>query len=240
MKIRSPRIIQSRSRWVYLCGLLSTLLAAVVLAGWGGYIQFRQPEVDQVTPLRLELAERVQRIDWLETQRSRLREQVAALERASQIDQEAIRQVRDALQASQSGYLEMEQELKILRGIVEAGVKTEGLYIQGFRLDKSDQPDSYRYRFTVSQALKNAGTAEGWILLSLEGERAGEVVELTLKELTKEKDEKLRMRFRHFQDVDGLIRLPDDFNPARVIVEINPTNNRLPKVREYFDWPAAD
>lgn len=240
MKIRTPRIVQARSRWVFLWAVLPILLGAVLLAGWWEYIQFRQPEADQLSQLKLELTGQRHQIKLLEAERSRLREQVAALERTSQIDQESIRQVRETLRARQSGYLEMEQELKILRGVVDTGVKSEGLYIQRFRLDKSDPPDSYRFRFTVSQALKNTGTAVGWILLTLEGEQEGEIVELTLKELTEEKDEKLKMRFRHFQDVDGLIRLPAGFSPQRVIVEINPTNNRLPKVKEGFDWLVAD
>jgi hypothetical protein len=134
----------------------------------------------------------------------------------------------------------MEKELNLLRGIVETGVKSEGLYIQGFRLDRGDLPASYRFRFTVTQALKSAGAAVGWITLSLEGEQGGEARELTLKELTGEQDDKLKMRFRHFQDVDGLIEIPEGFSPQQVVVEINPTNNRLPKVNERFDWQVAD
>lgn len=240
MKVRTPRIVQARSRWFFFWAALPILLGGLFLAGWGEYIQFREPAVDRVTPLKLQLAEQRQQIESLEAERGRLREQVAVLERTSQIDRESIRQVREALRASQSGYQEMEQELKILRGIVDTGVKSEGLYIRSFRLSKGDQPDRYRYRFTVSQALKNSGSAVGWILLTLEGEQKGEVVTLTLKELTQEKDEKLKMRFRHFQDVDGLIQVPADFSPRRLIVELNPTNNRLPKVSESFDWLVAD
>jgi hypothetical protein len=240
MKIKTPRIIQSRSWWVYLWSLLPILLAVALLGAWSGYIQFRHPTEDRVTPLKLQVTEQRRQIELLEARRGRLREQVAALQRASQIDQEAIRQVREALRESRSGYLEMEKELNLLRGIVETGVKSEGLYIQGFRLDKGDRPASYRFRFTVTQALKSAGTAVGWITLSLEGEQGGEARELTLKELTGETDDKLKMRFRHFQDVDGLIEIPEGFSPQQVVVEINPTNNRLPKVNERFDWQVAD
>lgn len=238
--MKTPKIVQSRSRWIYLWALLPILLGAALLGGWGDYVRFSSPAEDKVTPLKLQVAEQRQQIERLETQRDRLREQVAALKRAGQIDREAIRQVREALRESQSGYLEMEKELNLLRGVVDAGVKSEGLHIQGFQLDRGEQADSYRYRFTVSQALKNAGTAVGWITLALEGEQAGEARLLSLSELTGEKEEKLKMRFRHFQDVDGLIRLPEGFVPQRVVVEINPTNNRLPNVNESFDWQVAE
>ncbi|MCW8847699.1 MAG: Atg14 domain-containing protein [Sedimenticola sp.] len=242
MKITTPKIVQSRSRWVYLWGVVPIVLGAVLLVGWQGYLPQLSPvkDIDQISPLQKRIKEQAQEIASLEEERGHLREQIAALERAGQIDKEAMREVREELKQSRSSYMEMENELALLRGIVETSIKSEGLYIQGFRLDKSEEAQLYRYRFTVSQSLKNAGAAVGWIELALEGEKDGEPSLLPLKEITKEKDEKLKMRFRHFQDVDGLIQLPEGFNPERVIVEINPTNNKLPQIKKTFDWLVAE
>lgn len=242
MKITTPKIVQSRSRWVYVWGVVSIVLGAVLLVGWQGYLSQPDPvkDIDQVSPLQKRIKEQAQEIASLVEERGRLREQIAALERAGQIDKEAMREVREELKQSRSSYMEMESELALLRGIVETSVKSEGLYIQGFRLDKAEEAQLYRYSFTVSQSLKNAGAAVGWIELALEGEKNGEQSLLPLKEITKEKDEKLKMRFRHFQDVDGLIQLPEGFNPERVIVEINPTNNKLPQIKKTFDWLVAE
>ena len=42
------------------------------------------------------------------------------------------------------------------------------------------------------------------------------------------------------QVVQGLsFRLPDNFKPRRVIVEIKPNNKKLPEVKEHFDWVVA-
>ncbi len=240
MKVKTPRIVPARSGWFFLWAGLLAVLGIVALASWLGNFRFGGAGMDQVTPLKRQLAAQIQQIELLEAERSRLREQVAVLERTSQVDRESIRQVREELRKSQSGYREMEQELRILRGIVDAGVKSEGLFVRGFGLTRGEQPGSYRYRFTVSQALKNSGAAVGWILLTLEGERAGEPATLALQEMTQEKVEKLKMRFRHFQDVDGLLQVPADFNPERLIVELNPTSNRLPKTKTSFDWQVAD
>lgn len=240
MKITTPKIVQSRSRWIYLWWMVPVVLGIGVMLGWQSYLPQQVPAVDEVTPLSKRIEEQQRQIALLEAERGRLREQIAALERAGQIDQEAIRQVREELVQSRSGYLEMEKELILLRGIVDTRVKSEGLYIQGFRLGSAEDERNYRYRFTVSQSLKNAGAAVGWIQLALEGQQDGEQSVLSLKELSKEKEEKLKMRFRHFQDVDGLIEVPEGFNPERVIVEINPTNNRLPQIKKTFDWLVAE
>lgn len=239
MRVKTPRIVPARSGWFFLWVGLLVVLGALMLVAWLGDYRFDQT-VDRVTPLKLQVAAQREQIEQLEAERGRLREQLAVLERTSQVDRESIRQVREALQKSQSGYREMERELRVLRGIVDAGVKSEGLFVRGFSLSRGEQPGSYRYRFTVSQALKNSGAAVGWILLSLEGKRAGEPVTLPLSELTEEKVEKLKMRFRHFQDVDGVLQVPEDFNPERLTVELKPTSNRLPETRASFDWRVAD
>lgn len=236
MKTTTPRIVQSRSRAIYLWLLIPVLLVLLALLGWGDYLQFRQPVVDQVTPLKARLAEQSRQIVRLEEVRSRLREQLIAQQRASLIDQEAIRQVREALRQSQARQREMEKKLSLLRDMVESSATTPGLYIQGFRVDRTEAESGYRYRFTVSQGLKNAGYAEGWIRLAVEGERSGQHQILALATLTEGEHEKLKMRFRHFQDVDGLIRLPEAFVPERVIVEIETTNDKLPGVKKAFDW----
>lgn len=237
MKTKTPRIVQSRSRAIYLWLLIPLMLvAALALLGWGDYIQLREPPVDRVTPLREQLAGQSRRIALLEQERTQLREQLAAREHASQMDQEAIRQVREALRQSQLRYREMEKELSLLRDVVETRTTTPGLYIQGFRVDRVAEGGGFRFRFTVSQSLKNTGYAEGWIRLALEGDRDGQREVLPLKALSEEKQEKLKMRFRHFQDVDGVIQVPEAFVPERVIVEIETTNDRLPGVKKAFDW----
>jgi len=237
MKTKTPRIVQSPSRAIYLWLLIPLLLvAALILPGWDDYIGLREAPVDRVTPLREQLVEQSRRIALLETERNQLRDQLVAREHASRMDQEAIRQVREELRQSQSRYREMEKELGLLRDVVESRTTSPGLYIQGFRVDRVADGEGFRYRFTVSQSLKNSGYAEGWIRLALEGDRSGQREVLNLKALTGEKEEKLKMRFRHFQDVDGVIQVPEAFVPERVIVEIETTNDRLPGVKKAFDW----
>lgn len=236
MKTTTPRIVQSRSRSVYFWLLLPLLLIVLVLLGWGDYIRIQPPAPDRVKPLQDRLAEQSRQIVLLEEERRNLREQLAVREHASQVDQEAIRQVREELKQSQLRYREMEKELSLLRDVVESSATTPGLYIQGFRVDSVDGGEGYRYRFTVSQALKNAGYAEGWIRLAVEGERDGQREILPLKTLSESENERLKMRFRHFQDVDGQLQIPGDFVPERVIVEIETNNDSLPGVKKAFDW----
>ncbi len=237
MKYSSPRIVQSGSRRIYLWLVLPVLLAGFF--AWGGFDFGREQAVADLSALEAQAQRWEERIQELDAERSRLRSQVAALERASQIDREATKLAQEELKQSQDRQLKLQQELTILRGIVSGGAKEEGIYIQGFRLERSGEKSEFKYRFTVSQALKSDKVAEGWILVSLQGEQAGEEKRYSLQELTEEKTDKLKMRFRHFQDVEGVFRVPEGFEPHNVIVEIKPTTKKLPAVEKRFDWLLA-
>ena len=59
------------------------------------------------------------------------------------------------------------------------------------------------------------------------------------RELTEENTELLKMRFKHFQDLEGVVQLPEGFTPRKMIVEIKPNSKKLPPVKERFDWTVT-
>ncbi len=238
-----PRIVQPGNQATYLWGFLAILLTSSLLVSWwlGGVgFDFSSPRAVPDRPILLARIEQQEnKIVNLETERTWLHAQVAAFEQAGQIDREAIRQIEEELRVFQNEHSKNEEALGLLKSIVATGVKKERLYIRGFKIEKGTGADSYHYRFTVSQALKSAGTATGWIFIHLEGEENGEESVISLQEITKEKSEKLKMRFRHFQDIDGLIQLPEGVTPASIVIEIKPTNKKLPSIKKRFDWLVA-
>jgi uncharacterized membrane protein YagU involved in acid resistance len=73
MKITTPRIVQSRSRWVYLWVLVPIVLGSALLVGWEGYLPPQEPVVDEVTPLNRRLEDQDKQIAVLEAERGQLR-----------------------------------------------------------------------------------------------------------------------------------------------------------------------
>ncbi len=177
-----------------------------------------------------------QRIEALEKERFELHQQVAVLERTSQIDREAIFQIRAEVKERQSERLKLQEELIFLRGVVSSGAKKGGLNLQDFHLQNIENSGIFRYRFTVTQVLKNIGVVTGRIWISLDGKQADEQLSLPLKQITEEKTESIKMRFKHFQDVEGVIRLPQGFHPSGFVIEVKSTNEKLSSVSQRFDW----
>ncbi len=234
-KIRYPKIIQpgSRRRYWWIVGPLVLLLP---LAVWlGSNYERLCPEPD-MSGVREEIAILKQQLAALESERAELRQEVARLARASQIDQEAASGLRDEMKKLQDERLELEQEVVFLRRVVSDGSGKGALRIKDFKLSANAEEAMFRYSFVVSQAQERSGTMAGKILISLEGLQEGKSKTLSLKTLSSGKLEFVKMRFKRFQNVAGLIQLPKNFMPTRVLVDIQPEDKEIPPLTKTFDW----
>lgn len=246
MRIETPRIVQARSRAIYFWLLLPVLLAVVGYAGWRFSLDYRlevessRVDLQQQYAHQQKLYAHQQKLNaMLETERDQLRERVAVLERAAQVDQEATRHVKEELKKGKERWQEMEGELKFLRHIASGGEKPGALFIQGFGLRKGPEKQSFIYKFTVSSGLKKSKHSKGWISLHLLGELGGVEKKLALQEIALSKQERIQMRFRHFQDIEGTVQLPEAFIPKSVLIEVEPTNKKLAPIKKQFNWLIA-
>lgn len=234
----TPKIVHAGRGRFYMC-ILAPLLAVLVTAGLV-YQQVLGDVEAELEGLRQERVANRQALDELRVERTRLYEELAAAERSSQIDREAAKLVRGELKQLKDEQGRMQQELTLLRGVVSDSVTQEGLQVKEFRIEAvSEKRREYRYRFTVSKRLRNGGYATGWISLALDGELAGEPKTLDMKELTEAGTDRLKMRFRHFQDVEGVVQLPQGFSPTSVVVDIKPTTKSLSPLSARLGWQVA-
>lgn len=242
MNISTPRIVQNTGphyvRWVVM-SFIATIalgLAYSQVPYWVHVEQNGSVMSVTVSDREDELAQKDEIIRQLQKEREVLGLQVAALERASQVDQQSVQQVREEMKQALADRLKMEEELVFLRGLVSSGSKKEGLFVQKFGLEPGVADREFRYHFTVNQQLTDVGVVSGWIRLTLEGKVDGQTKTLALADVVADKSDRIKMRFKHFQDVEGVMTLPEGFDPANVTVEVQPNNSDLSAVKKRFDW----
>lgn len=239
-KIIQPKIVQPGSGPRFLAWLLLLALAAGAGAVWYHLDLLLALNRDfEVTNLREAVALQQQQIADLEGERHRLRQQIAALERASQIDREAVRRSKEELQKYQDEHLEFQEELTFLRGLVSNGTAKAGLRVRDFRIESGGEPTSYRYRFTVAQVLKDQETVSGKIFVTLDGKREGKDHSLPLKEITRDKEDSLKVSFKHFQELEGELVLPEGFEPIGVTIDVKPEGEGLAPTSRRYDWTIS-
>jgi hypothetical protein len=114
-----------------------------------------------------------------------------------------------------------------------------GIQIREFRLERAGAKGVYRYRFAITRSDKGTDMATGSIFIAVDGVRGGQPKWLPLRDITEDKTEMVLMKFKQFQDVEGVIRLPDSFKPKKMIVEIKPNSDKLSPVKQRFAWTVT-
>lgn len=178
------------------------------------------------------------RIETLKAEREDLMRRLAMAEQAAKLDREALTAVKQNIKTYQDERLAMEEELAFLKGIVSTDDKAEGLKVTLFNLNREAEPGLYSYRLAVSQTINSGITAKGYIKIDIEGLAGDKTKTLALAEISPDKQDKIKMRFRYFQYVDGQMKLPDGFEPSKMLVNVEPSSSKLSSVSQSFDWPT--
>ncbi|MEJ2424804.1 MAG: hypothetical protein P8101_10135 [Candidatus Thiodiazotropha sp.] len=175
-------------------------------------------------------------IQLLEQERNELKRELTMVKQAAEVDREALLAVRDKIKTMQSERLKLEEELAFLKGIVSTSSKKQVLKIQNFKLEPGLEEQQYVYKFTVSQVINRGSVVSGKIEMTVTGLRGGKTTQLSLDQLTTEKTSSHKMRFRYFQSIEGKIRVPQDFEPATISIDVKPSGGKLAPVSEAYDW----
>ncbi len=175
-------------------------------------------------------------VQLLEQERNELKRELTMVKQAAEVDREALLAVRDKIKTMQSERLKLEEELVFLKGIVSTSSKKQVLKIQNFKLEPGLEEQQYAYKFTVSQVINRGSVVSGKIEMTVTGLRGGKTTQLSLDQLTTEKNSSHKMRFRYFQNIEGKIRVPQDFEPATISIDVKPSGGKLAPVSEAYDW----
>lgn len=231
----TPKIVQPGAQRSPLWWLLLPLV--LVAVAWGAYEYGRAQVIFDAGEAREQISSLELQVDKLETERADLYQRLAALERSGQIDREAARTVREEIKLIQDEQLKMEEELVFLRGIVSGRSAGKGsLRIQDFKLEAQELGKGVRYSFTVSHVLEGLKQATGHIRLTVEGVQEGEAKALGLAAVTEDKTESLKMRFKYFQKVSGVLQLPEGFIANSITIDIKPDGKKLSPLTQRYKW----
>jgi hypothetical protein len=216
-------------------------LAIALFAAWWLYDLGKLHGAEELGALRTEHGMLEKRHERLLQEASELREQVAILDRSSQIDRQAALEVKADL-----GRLEQElqagrEEIEFYRGIVAPGDVQPGLRIHRFTLEEGAVAGEYHYDLVLTQLKRNDRYVTGIVDWSISGLMVGEQGVLALAGVTNPSVKQLKFRFRYFQELAGKITLPYGFEAQQVVLSIQPEGKgKLPAIKQAFDWPQPD
>jgi len=223
-------------------GGIVVAVIVLLLAIWWIYDLGKLHGVTELESVRIKNAILEKRNDKLADDAADLREQVAILERSSQIDRQAAESVKQELGQLEDSLQAAREEVEFYRGIVSPGDVKPGLRIHRFSLEEGAKPNEYHYDLVLTQLKRNDRIISGVVDWQITGSMPDYQTEIGLERVTEPAVKELKFRFRYFQELTGSIRLPEGFTADKVVLPIKPAGkgkSRAEPVVQSFDWVAT-
>jgi len=215
---------------------VALVLLALGLGGWGVFLLGQQAAGLDNGSLRAERDQLLAQLDEAEISNRQLSKRVAVLERAEQIDRQAYGGVERSLKQVQDEILELKEEVAFYRGIVSPAETASGLGVTRFNLFGMGEAGVYRFKLVLTQLRTNNRLVKGHARIAIDGVLHGKQTRLSLKEVSGGTLDRLKLRFRYFQNLEGDIVLPEGFLPSRVIIDVMPAGKGWQPFKKSFDW----
>ena len=229
-----------RHRPVRTAIVTALTIAALGAGGWslyrlglrhGGYHERLARATE--SHLRVELQALRDRINELSNRNT-------LLARARRIDENALSRLRDTIATSQQEVARLEEELAFYRNLVSPSEMQPGLHVRRVSMEGvAGQPRGFRYELVLTQVNGDDTYVRGRVDFEIEGRRRGAAMTVSYEDVTEDDGEIGHgFRFKYFQTLRGQIALPDEFEPMRLRLRVNPAGGRVDPVAETYPWSS--
>ncbi|HST45106.1 MAG TPA: DUF6776 family protein [Luteimonas sp.] len=166
-----------------------------------------------------------------------LEQRVATLTRSDQISRDANRDLQGTLAERDEEIAGLRADVAFYERFVGATSQRRGLTVHALQV----QPQgggAWHFTTTLTQNLNRGATSSGRLTLSVEGTRGGALERLSWADLRRQaRNPGVEYSFKYFQQIEGDLLLPADFQPLRVRVRAVPTGGT--PVEQAFPWAEA-
>ncbi|MFC5436709.1 DUF6776 family protein [Rhodanobacter umsongensis] len=167
-----------------------------------------------------------------------LKQQIANLQRAAQVNDVATRSLRGTLAQREEELSGLRADLDFYSRLVGGDAQRQGLRLQEVKLQPITGSRGWNLTLSLTQNAKRGEESTGNATVSVEGLRNDKVVSLDWPALgnAAQKDG-MPFRFMYFQQLHGTIVLPPDFRPTRLRIDVRPASGE--PVNRAIAWGAA-
>jgi hypothetical protein len=174
----------------------------------------------------------------LQTTRDLLaREQSRSSVAEAEVD--VIRRANNLLRASERDRQDeisgLQADLEFYRRLGGANGSQAPLTVHYLELQPTQSPRVFRIIFSLTQNLRWATNISGQIQLGIDGIRDGVAEHLTHEQLLAESAKPLGFQFKHFQQLECMITLPEGYKPSRLTIQLKSNSLRTP-VEQSMEW----
>lgn len=175
--------------------------------------------------------------DQLKQENETLKQRVAVLERADQVDRIASSDLQQTLREREEEIAGLRTDIAFYSRLVGGGARREGLAVHSVHVAPVKDSRAWTLTVTLTQNLKRSQVSEGKVVVSIEGVSAGQLKNLPWSELSAGDAGGMAFSFKYFQQVSGTVMLPEGFSPNRIKVTVDAGGGG--RIEQGFAWDEA-
>lgn len=175
--------------------------------------------------------------EQMKQENEKLKQRVAVLERADQIDRIASSDLQQTLREREEEIAGLRTDIAFYSRLVGGGARREGLAVHSVHVAPVKDSRAWTVTVTLTQNLKRSQISEGKVLVSIEGVSGGQLKNLAWNDLSSGAAAGMPFSFKYFQQVSGTVMLPEGFSPNRIKVVVDAGGGG--RVEQGFAWEEA-
>ncbi|MFL1466469.1 DUF6776 family protein [Marinobacter sp. DUT-3] len=164
-------------------------------------------------------------------------QQLTNLERGRAIDQQALNQTRKTIVGLETQIASLKADLTFYQNIMAPSETSKGLQVDRLSLQSGRDENDYGFKLVLTQVGNNKSYISGVVAVNVIGMRSDEKEVIALRDLSGDIDDLgVKFRFRYFQDIEGQLELPSDFQPMEVQVVARSEGSKAAQAERTFNW----
>ncbi|HVJ61724.1 MAG TPA: DUF6776 family protein [Tahibacter sp.] len=212
------RVLLGAVAWV------TTVLVTIAVMRW-----FAPVPIDGPSPAAFE---------QVKQENETLKQRVAVLERADQVDRIASSDLQQTLREREEEIAGLRTDIAFYSRLVGGGARREGLAVHSVHVSALKESRAWNVTVTLTQNLKRSQVSEGKVQVAIEGVNGGQLRSLPWSELSAGGEAGgMPFSFKYFQQVSGTVMLPEGFSPNRIKVLVDAGGGG--RIEQGFAWDEA-
>jgi hypothetical protein len=213
------------------------ILILILLAGVSSYFFGHKKGADENGDARQERDGLQLEVANLTDTNAFLEQQILNLEQSSYVDKEAISSVQDTILSLRDKISQLEEDVLFYKQILSPENQETGLVIGQLDLIGTDNPEAIRFKLELKQQGNNENVIAGYANVNVLGIQDDREVSIPLRSLTSSIDTlDIRLQFRYFQNIEGVLTLPAEFEPQKVQILAVAEGSNAKTVQKSFGW----
>lgn len=222
--------------WLRMAVTIGTLVLLVVMSWFSYFFGLKEGQSQQAIAIseRNELRDQVvQKDDEIEG----LRQDVANLKLGSQVDRKASEEVRAEVIDLKAQIAALKEDISFYRGLMSPTDNKSGLTIGSLNVISTGVSRHYEYKLVVQQLATNHKMLNGYLTFEIFGRQGEQLVTLPLKDVSEKVSyDRIKLRFKYFQTLEGRLVLPEGFEPERIELTARSLGDKSVVVEKKFGW----